>query len=86
MPINEPPAATALRDAIAGKVRAALAEAKKTQRDLGEVLNLPQSAIALRLGGKRPFRAEELGLIAQWLNVPVEHFVPEPADTTAGAA
>lgn len=76
MPDNEPPAATALRSAIAAKVRGQLAEHRKTQRDLGELLNLPQSAIALRLSGKRPFRAEELGLIAQWLSVPVEGFVP----------
>ncbi|MEV6633930.1 helix-turn-helix transcriptional regulator [Actinoplanes sp. NPDC051470] len=84
MPNNEPPAATALRDAIAGKVRGALAEASKTQRDLGEILNLPQSAVQLRLSGQRPFRAEELGLIARWLGVPIEQFVP--AASSAGAA
>lgn len=85
MPDNEPPAATALRSVIAAKVRGQLAERRKTQRELGEALNLPQSAIALRLSGKRPFRAEELGLIAQWLDVPVELFVPAPA-AEAGVA
>lgn len=85
MPNHELSAATALRSVIAAKVRGQLAEHRKTQRDLGEALNLPQSAIALRLAGTRPFRAEELGLVAQWLGVPVETFVPAPV-AEAGVA
>lgn len=75
MPDIEASAATLTRKAIADEVRAELARQSKTQRDLGEILGLPQSAISLRLAGDRPFRGEELALLAGRLGVPVEQFL-----------
>lgn len=77
--------ATLARIAIAAKVRAAVAEHAKTQREIGEILGLPQSVVQLRLKGERPFRAEELVKLADGLGVPVERFFPAAA-TSAGAA
>ena len=76
--------ATVAREAIAAKVRAAVAEQKKTQREIGEILGLPQSVIQLRLKGERPFRAEELAKLADALGEPVERFFPAPMPS-AGA-
>jgi transcriptional regulator with XRE-family HTH domain len=77
--------ATVAREAIAAKVRGAVAEHQKTQREIGEILGLPQSVVQLRLKGERPFRAEELAKLAAGLGVPVERFF-EGAATAAGAA
>lgn len=90
MPDNETSAAILTRKAIAGEVRAELARQSKNHRDLGVILGLPQSSVSLRLSGERPFRAEELVLVAQGLGVPVEHLLRIPAlaavETTASAA
>lgn len=72
------------REAIATRVRGAVAEHKKTQREIGEILGLPQSVIQLRLKGERAFRAEELQKLADALGEPIERFFP--AATPAGAA
>jgi len=77
--------ATMAREAIAAKVRAAVAEHEKTQREIGEILGLPQSVIQLRLKGERPFRAEELAKLASALGEPVERFFPA-AMPSSGAA
>ncbi|HZN72438.1 MAG TPA: helix-turn-helix transcriptional regulator [Micromonosporaceae bacterium] len=68
-----------VRDQIAAEVRAELARQQKTQRQAGEVLDLPQPSVQLRLKGERAFRAEELVKLAAWLGVPVEQFLPAPA-------
>lgn len=77
--------ATVAREAIAAKVRGAVAEHQKTQREIGEILGLPQSVIQLRLKGERAFKAEELAKLADALGVPVERFFPVAA-TEAGVA
>jgi transcriptional regulator with XRE-family HTH domain len=77
--------ATLARLAIAAKVRGAVAEHQKTQREIGEILGLPQSVVQLRLKGERPFRAEELAKLADGLGVPIERFF-QGATTQAGAA
>lgn len=64
---------------IAAEVRAELARQRKTQRDIADVLGLPQSAVWLRLNGDRSFRAEELVRIADALGVPVATFLPTEA-------
>lgn len=86
MPDNEASAAALTRKAIAAEVRAELARQSKTQRELGAALGLPQSSIHLRLVGERPFRGEELAMMAAWLDVPVERFLLVPTATEAGAA
>lgn len=65
------------REAIAREVRAELARQRKTQRDVGDVLGLPQSAVWFRLQGGRSFKAEELALVADWLGVPIAQFMPD---------
>lgn len=67
------------RSRIAGGVRAELARQSKTQRDVAEILGLPQQSVQLRLKGKRPFRAEELAALASALGVPVARFFPADA-------
>ena len=67
---------TDVRQHIAAEVRAELARQNKTQREIAEVLGLPQPSVQLRLAGKRSFRAEELAKLAESLGVPVSQFVP----------
>ncbi len=84
MPNDKADTAKAMRDAIAARVRGALSEANKTQRQVAELLGIPQSAVSLRLTGDRAFRAEELAALSDYLDVPVERFMPAQAE--AGAA
>jgi transcriptional regulator with XRE-family HTH domain len=84
MPNEHTETATMARDAIAAEVRAEVARQQKSQREIGEILGLPQPSVQLRLKGERAFRAEELAALAAALGVPVERFFPAPA-TTAGA-
>jgi transcriptional regulator with XRE-family HTH domain len=71
--------ATMVRVAIAAKVRGAVAEHGKTQREIGEMLGLSQPVVQLRLKGERAFRAEELVLIADGLGVSPHQFLLRPA-------
>jgi len=64
-----------VRAAIAAEVRAELARQNKTQREIAEVLRLPQPSVQRRLAGKIPFRGEELVTLADALGVPVERFL-----------
>lgn len=64
------------RSAIAAEVRAALARHRKTQRDLAEVLGVPQSSVWLRLQGRRSFHAEEIAAISKWLAEPLARLMP----------
>lgn len=74
------------RNAIASEVRAELARLHKTQREIGEILNLPQASIAFRLNGTTPFRAEELVILAEALGVPADRFLPAAGCAEAGVA
>jgi transcriptional regulator with XRE-family HTH domain len=71
---NEAGSLAVARAAIAAEVRAELARHGRTQSQVGEVLNLPQSSVAQRLTGRPKSAhsgAEELVLIAADLGVPV---------------
>ncbi len=59
---------------IAAEVRAEMSRQNKTQDDLAAVLGLSQQTISPRMRGIRSFRAEELKLVAEWLQVPVAQF------------
>lgn len=78
--------ATLAREAIAAEVRAEVARQQKSQREVGEILGLPQPSVQLRLKGSRPFRAEELVVLARAFGVPVERFLPPQAPVGAVAA
>lgn len=73
-----------VRAMIAAEVRAELARQNKTQRDLADRLRITQPSVQLRLSGQRPFRAEELAVIADWLGVPPAQFLP-PLNTSTAA-
>lgn len=77
-----------VREAIAAEVRAEVARRQKSQREIGEILGLPQPSVQLRLKGERPFRAEELVLLAEAFGVSVGHFIPDliAEAVAAGAA
>lgn len=64
------------RATIAAEVRAELARQQKTHQDVADILGLPRQSVAMRLSGKRAFRAEELAKLAEGLNVPVSRFFP----------
>lgn len=67
-----------VRAAIAAEVRAELARQSKTQRDVAAALGMEQAGVSLRCRGVRPFRAEELVALAEWLGVPVTQFTSAP--------
>lgn len=77
-----PEVTEALRDAVAAEVRAELSRQKQSQRDVAQILGIPQSAVNLRLKGKRAFRAEELALLADAWQIPVSKLFP-PAEVGA---
>lgn len=83
MPNDNTDAAKVMREAIAARVRGALAECHKTQRDIAPILGIPQSSVSLSVRGKRPFRAEELATLADHLGVPVERFMPVSSQASA---
>ncbi|MEU4592589.1 MULTISPECIES: helix-turn-helix domain-containing protein [Micromonospora] len=72
-----------VRGKIAAEIRAEMARKRMTQRDLADKLGIAQPAVQLRLSGQRPFRAEELVVIAGALGVEPGQFLPAPAASAA---
>lgn len=64
---------------IASEVRAEMARARVTQRQMAEWLDLSQTQVSERLNGEIEFRPSELEKIASRLDVPVTKFFPAPA-------
>ena len=81
MPNDKADTAKVMREAIATRVRGAVAEARKTQREVGDAVGIPQSSVSLKMNGERAWRAEELAALAGFLAVPIERLMPivEPA-------
>lgn len=75
----------AARNAIAAEVRAEVARQSKSLRELGPVLGLTHESFNQRLGGKVPFRADELVLLADALGVPAEQFLRIPSAAVSAA-
>lgn len=73
-----------LTERVAGAVRAEMARAQMTQRELAAVIGVQQPNVSLRLQGKHPFSTVELDKIAEALGLPVERFVVDAS--AAGAA
>lgn len=59
-------------ETIAGNVRAELARANKSGRQLAAEMGWHYPHLARRLSGDVAFRADELGRLAQHLGVPIE--------------
>ena len=60
------------RKAIATEVRAEIGRQQKSQREVAELLGLTVSSLHPRLKGTRPFRAEELVLLANAFGVSID--------------
>jgi transcriptional regulator with XRE-family HTH domain len=68
--------------AVAAAVRAELARAGVSGRQLARDLGLSPGKVQRRLAGREPFRAGELGEIAAYLRIPAATFF---ADSPAAA-
>jgi transcriptional regulator with XRE-family HTH domain len=66
-------------DRIAAEVRAEMARRRVNQREVGEILGLPQSQVSRRLRGVIAFNTDELGRLADAWSVPVSTFTSTPA-------
>lgn len=72
---------------IAAEVRAEISRQKKTQIQIAEQLGMTQPQISERMRGVTEWRISELVRLAEWLEVPLDHFVPaRRSETVAGAA
>lgn len=72
-----------VRESIAAEVRAVLARHDKSQRDLAGLLGIDQASAWARLRARRSFRAEEVALIAAWVDEPIGVLIPVPARSAA---
>lgn len=75
-----------MRKAIATEVRAEIGRQQKNGREIAGQLGITASVFYLRLNGKRAFRAEELVLLADLLDVPVERFLPAQPQRSPSAS
>ena len=69
---------------IAGNVRAELARQRKTREALRSSLQISRGSMHRRLAGHTSFTADELVLVAQFLDVPVAEFFQD--NTSAASA
>ena len=65
---------------IVGTVRAELARARVSHREMARRLGWPNGLLARRLSGEVEFSASELAAIAEQLSVPVGRFYETPRD------
>ena len=69
---------------VARRVRGQLAEHEKTQHDAAAALGLSQSAVNRRLKGHLAFTIVELGILAEWMGVPITDLLPRETKVLAG--
>lgn len=62
---------------VAANVRAAAARKRASQSDLGRVLGVSQAAVSRRLLGRMSFRVDELRLLAEYLDAPIESLMAD---------
>ena len=72
--MSESPSAT-----VGANVRAEMARRKVPQREVADLLNLPQASVSKRLAGEVPWRITELTKVADFLDVPVAVLLGEAA-------
>lgn len=60
----------------AGALRAEMARQRKTGLDLARLLNCSQSSASRRMTGETVLDLDELGRIAEWLDVPLVTLLP----------
>lgn len=65
-------------DRVAAEVRAEMGRQRVSQRQVGEILGLPQPQVSRRLSGLIAFNTVELGRLADAWNVPLSAFTSSP--------
>lgn len=65
------PMRTPTTQRVADEVRSLMARYRVSQTELASVLHLSQTVISKRLRGLTPFDANEIGLLADYFNVPI---------------
>ncbi|WP_460462443.1 helix-turn-helix domain-containing protein [Arthrobacter pigmenti] len=68
-PMNPNAASADVSQAVGGEVRAWMARRQFKQRDLSELLDVPQSSVSARLNGRIAFTINELATIASWFEI-----------------
>jgi hypothetical protein len=63
---------------VAANVRAALARGRRTQRELASAMGIDEHRVYKRVGGRVPFSADEIVLVARFLGTTVEDLVALP--------
>ena len=74
---------SSFREGVAAELRAEMARQRKSGVELASVLNLSQQSVSRRLNGDTDISLDEIAVIADWLQVPVQKLLPS---TPAGAA
>lgn len=64
-------------EAIAAEIRAELARRKVSQVKIAALLDISQAGVSRRLRGETPLDVNELVKIADFLEVPAAHFIPQ---------
>ena len=64
---------------VPASVRAELARAQISGRQLGRHLGMTPAAIARRLSGRTPFTVDQLLQVAAFLEVPISRLLPDDA-------
>lgn len=64
-------------EAIAAEIRAELARRKVSQVKIAALLDISQVGVSRRLRGETPLDVNELVKIADFLEVPAAHFIPQ---------
>lgn len=65
-------------DNVAAEVRAEMARRRVNQREVGEILGIPQSQVSRRLRGVIAFNTDELGRLADAWGIPLSAFTRAP--------
>lgn len=71
------------RAEIAAEVRAEMARQHRTQDGLAALLGVTQQSVSPKVRGLASFRAEELKVIADWLQVPITQFTAPARERAA---
>jgi transcriptional regulator with XRE-family HTH domain len=68
---------------VAAVVRSEMARQLKTQVQLASAVDMTQQAVSRRLRGTTAFSLDELQAVAEFLGVPLVHFIDESAEAVA---
>lgn len=75
-----------LSKTIAAEIRAEAARRQVTVEQIGEWLNMSRASASYRLNGHVKFSSDELQIIAEQMQLPVEWFLRDRAGQDSGAA